>query len=60
MHPIEDIFEIESTENDQENFEVERLIDYEGNDRIERFSKEEIDELKGEILRVESMLSNKK
>lgn len=60
MHPIEELFEIESTENERENMPTDRLIDFSANEEVQRFTKEEIDRLKAEIIRVEKMLATKK
>lgn len=60
MESLEDFFEIESTESDKENVAIDRLIDFSANDEIHRFNKQEIDQLKAEIVRVEKMLAKKK
>lgn len=56
-YAIADLFEIESTENETEQLQINQLIDYGTNEEVKRFTKEEINELRTELERVEKFIS---
>ncbi|ELQ75125.1 hypothetical protein THOM_1959 [Trachipleistophora hominis] len=59
MISMETIFEIESTEEQDDTFVIERSIDYGENEENRRLTKAEIDELKSEIERVSKIINKK-
>lgn len=57
---IEELFDIESTENCEDNtMMIERSIDYGEGEDNKRLTRQEIDELKHEIERVDKIINKK-